>query len=222
MTAPDWRNPKLSGIKRIALWLHEEVTPSGVFTKQQMRNALSTPQKEEQDEQLDRRMRDLRDEGWVISTYREDRSLTQRQLRLVQEGGALWQDGYQSRKGKVPTARQRQTVFAADDYMCRFCGIGAGERYPEDTLRTAKLTVSSGGYGLVTCCDHCRAGRPEIGSADEVLSALAQLSEDERAAFKGWIAAGRRNIDAVTRLWTRYNQLPHEQRQTVEAGLLAS
>lgn len=104
--------------------------PGGAFTKQQMRTALSTPQKEEQDEQLDRRMRDLRPEGWVITTYREDRTLNPNQLRLVTEGGAVWQPGYRSLKQGVPTAKQRQATFAADDYRCRFCGIGAGEPYP--------------------------------------------------------------------------------------------
>lgn len=219
MDTPDWRDTGLSGIKRVALWLHSEVTPGGAFTKQQLRSALSTPVKEEQDEQLDRRMRDLRPEGWVIATYRQDRELSQNQLRLVEEGGAIWTPGYRSRKQKVPTAAERKAAFAADDYRCRLCGIGAGETYPEDAISTATLTISQGTSGLVTCCDRCRAGRPALGSAEELMSQASQLSTDEQHALKKWVSGQRKDVDAPTRLWTRYNQLPPDQRAVFEQGL---
>jgi hypothetical protein len=216
---PDWRDTQLSGIKRVALWLHSEVTPGGTFTKQQMRAALSTPLKDEQDEQLDRRMRDLRPEGWKITTYREDRELTQKELRLVEEGGAIWVPGYQSRRQKVPTAAQRTAAFAADDYRCRFCGIGAGEAYPEDALGTSTLTISQGASGLVTCCDRCRSGRPTLGSAEDLISQACQLSSDDLDSLKKWIREGRREVDAPTRMWTNYNQLPPDQRVEFEEKL---
>ena len=50
-------------------------------------------------EQIDRRMRDLRAEGWVIATYREDRSMSQDELRLVAMGGRVWEEAYHSRSG---------------------------------------------------------------------------------------------------------------------------
>jgi 5-methylcytosine-specific restriction endonuclease McrA len=219
MISPDWRNAKLSGIKRVALWLHSEVKPGGVFTKQQMRAALSTPEKEEQDEQLDRRMRDLRDEGWIIATYREDRSLNSRELSLRVEGGAVWMDGYQSRRPKAVTAKERQAAFAQDDYRCRYCGISAGDSYPEDVLRKAKLTISSGELGLITCCDRCRAGKVEPESAERVLGAARKLGAADRVRLTQWIARGRRSNDPVMDVWTRYNQLPLSQRRVVDAWL---
>ncbi|WP_250000077.1 hypothetical protein [Actinoplanes sp. M2I2] len=219
MTRPDWRNAKLSGIKRIALWLHAEVTADGVFTKQQMRTALSTSEKEEQDEQLDRRMRDLRDEGWVIATNREDKSLALRELRLVREGGAVWQDGYQSRKPKLPTAKERQQTFAADDFVCRFCGIGAGETYPEDALRTAKLTVSRTGPSYVTCCDRCRAAEPQVGTADDVLAATKDLSAEELAVLRRWVLHGRQRRKPLLAIWARYSRLSDSQRRVFASGL---
>ncbi|WP_179854959.1 hypothetical protein [Paractinoplanes atraurantiacus] len=219
MTRLDWRNTSLSGRKRIALWLHTEVRQGGVFTKQQMRTALSTADKEEQDEQLDRRMRDLRDEGWVISTNREDRSLALKELRLVQEGGAVWQDGYQSRKPKVPTAKERAAIFAADDYACRFCGTSAGDTYPEDALRTAKLTLSMGDSGLVTSCDRCRAGTPEVGTTDDILEAASELTAEEQAVLRHWVFQGRRPKSSLTRVWARYNQLSATERRAFAAEL---
>lgn len=219
MGTNDWRNTDLSGIKRVALWLHSEVRTDGVFTKQQMRMALSSAAKQEQDEQLDRRMRDLRAEGWIIATYREDRSLNPRELRLVAEGGPVWVDGYQSRKQKAVTAKERLSVFAADDYLCRYCGIGAGEPYPEDTLRLAKLTISKAQSGLVTCCDRCRAGQIDTESAEQVLEAVRSLDDADRQRLAQWMTRGRRDADAAASIWLRYSRLPASQRWLVEADL---
>jgi hypothetical protein len=63
--------------RRIALYLRTQ--PIGtVFTKEDLRQALGG----NRDENLGRRMRDLRTLGWVIDTYREEPALRPTQHRL--------------------------------------------------------------------------------------------------------------------------------------------
>ena len=75
MDVPDWRTSRTGSKTRVALWLVAEVGAGGTFTKADLRAAFPAI------EQVDRRMRDLRTEGWVIATYREDRSLAADELR---------------------------------------------------------------------------------------------------------------------------------------------
>jgi hypothetical protein len=60
-----------------ALWLAAEVGEGGVFTKEQVRQAFPGIS------QADRRIRDLRDYGWVIHTNTDDASLASGEQRLV-------------------------------------------------------------------------------------------------------------------------------------------
>ena len=135
MPIPDWRASTAGSRIRVALWLASEIGEGGVFTKSQLREAFPNV------EQVDRRMRDLRPEGWKIATYREDRSLEVDELRLIAIGGYVWEPGYQSRASIGLTDQQRQAVLARDGYACIHCGIAGGEQYPDDPVRTAKLTV---------------------------------------------------------------------------------
>lgn len=52
-----------------------------MFTKQQLRNGTGI-----QDENLGRRMRELRECGWVINTYREDSALHPNEHQLITKG----------------------------------------------------------------------------------------------------------------------------------------
>ena len=122
MDVPDWRTSRAGSKVRVALWLIAEVGTGGTFTKADLRAAFPAV------EQVDRRMRDLRAEGWVIATYREDRSLAADELRLVTVGARVWEPGYRPRSRAVP-ARERRAVFSRDGYACRYCGISAGETY---------------------------------------------------------------------------------------------
>src|SRR5437660_369339 len=102
MSVPDWRTSGSGARVRVALWLFSEVGASGTFTKADLREAFPGV------EQIDRRMRDLRPEGWVITTYQEDRSLDVDELRLVEVGGAVWERGYRSRQVRAITSKERQ------------------------------------------------------------------------------------------------------------------
>lgn len=216
---PDWHDSRISGRKRVALWLVSEVGEGGVFTKQLMRAALSSSDKQEQDEQIDRRMRDLRDEGWVISTRREDAGLNLNELRLVTVGGYVWEQGYRSKRAGTPTAKERQTTLAADDYRCRICGVGAGEPYPEDPLRAATLSISRTPGGLVTCCARCLNGEPAQIDYTDLLRRAECLSDSELGELRSWIRAGQRQADALTKIWSAYGRLPQAQRSSFEAEI---
>lgn len=220
MTVPDWRTSTKGTKVRAALWLHAEVGVGGTFTKQQLRDAFPSV------EQVDRRMRDLRPEGWVIATYREDRSLTVDELRLVAEGGRVWEPGYRSRQGAAVSDKQRQEVFAGDNYCCVLCGISAGEAYPDDPLRSAQLTLARNRppgdetAGLRTECDRCRAGSPPNADAAGVTEQIAGLSPDDREQLAGWVRSGSRGPVPLLDAWAAYRRLPLEGRQAVAGTLL--
>lgn len=66
---------------RIAAYL-DTLTLGVVFTKADLRAAVGG----DGEEQFGRRMRDLREYGWVINTYREEEELNPREHRLMRYG----------------------------------------------------------------------------------------------------------------------------------------
>lgn len=220
MTIPDWRTSTAGARVRVALWLQEEVGRGGTFTKAQLRDAFPNV------EQIDRRMRDLRTEGWVITTYREDRSLSVDELRLVEEGGRVWERGYRSRSAQTGvTDKQRQAVFAADGYACVYCGVSGGETYTDEPLRTAKLSVArlpsnEGGTGLVTVCDRCHVAIRE-GHSEEVDLAVAAsaLEREARERLRQWVRRGDRPTQPEEVIWSQYRRAPSAVRKALEEQL---
>src|SRR3954471_10820587 len=117
MSVPDWRTYESGTRVRAALWLMDAVGVGNSFTKAELRAAFPGV------EQIDRRLRDLREDGWVIATYREDRSLDSDELRFVSMGGPVWERSYR-RSGSPPvSAKMRSEVFAADQHTCVVCGV---------------------------------------------------------------------------------------------------
>jgi 5-methylcytosine-specific restriction endonuclease McrA len=193
-----------------------EVGPGIVFTKAALRAAFPTI------EQVDRRMRDLRADGWVIATNRDDVSLSPNELRLVSVGARVWEDGYRP-SSSLPTAAERRAAFARDDYLCRHCGIGAGEPHLDDPLRTAKLVAArvqaSNGEALLTLCDRCFSGRAPTESLESVFIDLRKLQRSELEQLKGWARQGRRSWSQLEVAWARVRRLPASGRDAVEAAL---
>lgn len=218
MTIPDWQTSKAGARVRVALWLHSEVGAGGTFSKADLRNAFPGV------EQIDRRMRDLRPEGWIITTYQEDRSLSADELRLVREGGAVWERGYRSQQSSAITAKERQATMRADDFACVFCGIGGGEPYPDDQLRTARLLVirrsgeDSPVPKLLTVCNRCVAGGIEAGS-DDLLAEIGELTKEQRDRFAAWVQRGSRPRTREEQLWGRYRRLAAAERAVIERHL---
>ena len=221
MTVPDWRTSTAGTRTRVALWLHHEVGVNGTFTKAQLRDAFPAV------EQVDRRMRDLRTEGWVLSTYREDRSLSVDELRLVTEGGAVWERGYRSKAAAGVSDKDRLAIFAADDYTCAYCGVSGGEPYSDDPLRTAKLTLSrvpalEGTVQLRTTCDRCHVAAPGEVFDETALRLLRSLDEGARARLRSWVRKGVRMPTPEEKLWSLYRRLPRDSRAALESALRAN
>lgn len=88
---PDWTNEKMGTKVRAALWLATEVGEGNVYTKDQLKAAFPGAV------QVDRRVRELRDCGWVIATNRDDVSLAPHEARFVQAGERIWEPGVRRR-----------------------------------------------------------------------------------------------------------------------------
>ncbi|MFD0904579.1 hypothetical protein [Actinomadura sediminis] len=222
--APSWTDERLGTKKRVALWLVQEVGVSNVFTKEQLRTAF------EGVSQVDRRMRELRDHEWQIDTNREDPTLDPSEHRFVRQGLPVWEPGVAGRKATDSVgAVQRRAVLMRDNYLCRACGIGNGEAYPDGHGATSQLdiarrsvTLPSGEIKvqLVTECNRCRVGGREAGiDLSAIAMALAQLSPYERKMLSTWMERDARAFNEVEKLWGVYRTLPASARAEVRSML---
>lgn len=214
MNLPDWRTSIAGTRTRVALWLASQIGEGGVFTKAQLREAFPGV------EQIDRRMRDLRQEGWILTTYSQERSLAVDELRLVRIGGHIWEAGYKSNLTSRPSDRQRRETLARDNFSCVFCGIGAGETYSDDPALAGQLSVTwcdaaapRGRY--VTTCKRCRNPLEEIVSGDAVYEAAATLAPDEMRILADWIRVGHRTPRQIDRVWGLLRLLSRGERENL-------
>ncbi|MGH7641944.1 MAG: hypothetical protein ACRENX_02835 [Candidatus Dormibacteria bacterium] len=218
---PDWGTLTAGSKVRVALWLYSEIGPGRSFTKAKMRAAFPGV------EQIDRRMRDLRSEGWVIATSREDGQLGVDELRLVSIGEAIWLPGRRPHRGARLSRSRRRAVLAADLYACTSCGITAGETYPDEASTTGKLlvvrTAASGSAKTAawhTSCERCYAGgQQDEPSLDEVMTAVDALDAGQLQEFTKWVARARRGWRPQDVVWATYQRLSSVQRDAVRAHI---
>ncbi|MGW3337017.1 hypothetical protein ACWDCL_05955 [Streptomyces sp. NPDC001009] len=211
-------------MKRVALWLVSEIGEGEAFTKEELREAFPGVS------QVDRRMRDLRDFGWRIDTNREDAGLDSHEQRFVERGDPVWEPGRATRRSGTAAigAARRREVLQRDSYMCRSCGISAGEIYA-GTYEAAQLDIArreilkpdgTTAIELVTECKRCRIGGREL-TADlgRVLKEAAALSSIEREVLSGWVAADERRFSRLEQIWSDYRSLPEESRTRLREQL---
>lgn len=218
-----WDDPdsKAGTMVRGALWLLQVVGEGGVFTKNQLREAFPGIS------QIDRRIRDLRDYGWVLHSSTEDATLLAEDQRFVKVGVAVW-DPHERRKAalrKGISSKDRQAVLMRDGYMCTLCGIAGAEPYPDDPVMTAVLSVSrrmlrtpdgSETEAFMTECKRCRSGRDESPiDAGAAISAAMELSAGERRRLLRWMERGRRGTTELDRAWAAYLRVPADRRRDV-------
>nr|BFE76825.1 hypothetical protein GCM10020092_101260 [Actinoplanes digitatis] len=73
---------------------------------------------------------------------------------------------------------------------------------------------------LVTECKRCRAGsNGSPARADEVLTAINSLDDDDRRQLQRWIARGRRVLTPLDRAWNTYRRLPPDARDEIRGRL---
>lgn len=227
MSEPAWNDPDLKAgtMVRGALWLKQVVGEGNTFTKQQLKAVFPDAT------QADRRIRDLRDFGWVIHTNTQDATLSAEDQRLVRIGAAVWdkQARAAASKKKTLSEKERQETLANDEYMCRTCGITGGETYPDDPVRSAVLSVANREVAQddgavvampVTQCKRCLSGSRE-GRArlDRVLEAVDRLGPAQTSELAAWVRAGRRHWTDLERAWSGYCALPANARAVVESKL---
>jgi hypothetical protein len=220
---PKWNDPALNaGTKiRTALWLISEVGVGNSFTKEQHRAAFPGIA------QADRRLRDLRTDGWVIHTSSEDVSLNSEEQRFVSIGAAVWNRGAQKKADNVLTAKMRREAFAESDHQCRVCGIAGGEKYPDAPHMSAVLSVSRRAVtfpdgqvktAFISECKLCRSGsRVETHDLSSLLDEFEDLSASDQSLFLQWANQGRRS--RLDRVWMGYRRLPEDVQKEVRKKL---
>ncbi|TDD47905.1 hypothetical protein [Saccharopolyspora elongata] len=226
MTLPSWRDTSLGSMIRAALWLESKVGEGNVFTKNQLREAFPDVS------QIDRRLRDLRAYDWQIDTRREDPSLRLEEQRYAKKGIEVWGPERAKAKPKASlTAAQRAKVMSDDNFLCRSCGVAAGDYY-EDGVSTAQLDVArkqvklvdgTTEVQLVTECNRCRiGGRGKVVDLGVVIRDVTALEPLERKIFVGWLKRDRRSFSALEKLWATFRALPEEARAEIKRDVLGS
>jgi hypothetical protein len=134
---------------------------------------------------------------------------------------------------KAITKTVRQKIFESDSYRCLICGIGAGETYPDQPTKKARLTLGhfvadslrgpNDAANLRTECSRCNEPAKEVvarsESAAEILPKIRSLSKAEKIRLFSWIEKGQRDRDSVDRLFDQYRSLPSSQREEIRANL---
>jgi hypothetical protein len=228
---PDWRSPALGTRVRVALWLAGEVGENGKFTKTDLRTAFPGVS------QIDRRMRDLRQAGWEIATYREHADLGPEEQRLVKIGSPVWEPRHRAAGLGLLTNSVRRQVLDRDHNRCVRCGIGAGETYPDSSSTTARLVVhhfvplgQAGGKdtidNLATECTRCADGarQPMTPSPAEVWQRVEELPPRDRVRVLAWLVRGKRDFSPAEQAFADARRLPPDERQALVnrlAGLVA-
>jgi hypothetical protein len=185
MSVPDWRTSSKGTRVRVALWLLQEVGEGNSFTKADLRGAFPGV------EQVDRRMRDLRPQGWEIHTNQQDPTLAPDELRLVHTGTPVWEVGRSDPSiPRGPGRSERQAVLRRDDYTCQVCGVGSAEAYPDDpTDRAVLLVVVAPAGGLLTACRRCRTDVDSLAAT--WAQHVASLTDRDRQLIAAELASGR-------------------------------
>jgi len=186
--------------KKIASYLWFNVEIGSTFTMADVRKAVGI----EEQTQSDRRLRELREQGWVITGYKDDSSLPMNTYRLEKRGQRIWLGEKLDRD--VISNRLRREVFNRDHNTCVICGIYAGDEYPDLLGQTARMTVGhripnqrlgeATLENLQTECSRCNEtirnllDNPEI--IEDVMPALDELSIEEISELHNWLTAGHR------------------------------
>jgi len=221
---PRWNDPNLKAGTRIrtALWLLSEVGAGNTFTKEQHRAAFPGVA------QADRRLRDLRDWGWVIHTSAQDAALNQDEQRFVAAGAPVWERGVEKTIEEVTlTSKQRMAVLAENDYQCALCGISGGECYPDAPHMTAVLGVSRRSVTdlegqsetlFLPECKRCRSGKAEDSCDIPLfLDKISRLGPSDQAMFAQWVKDGRQG--ALDQFWSEFRRMPSRVRDQIRKRL---
>ncbi|WP_416982738.1 hypothetical protein [Streptomyces sp. T028] len=227
MPLPAWNDPELKAgtMVRGALWLVQVIGEGNTFNKEQIREAFPGIS------QADRRIRGLREYGWVLLTNTEDARLTSEDQRFERAGVPVWNPAARRAASpqKTVSNKEKQAILARDHYMCTICGISGGESYHDDSNQTAVLSVTqrktvlldgSEETLLATECKRCRSGSGgSTARADEAMAEIRSLDPGDRRRLIRWMERGRRGTTPLERAWNTYRRLPADARDELRSAL---
>ena len=219
---------KLGAEPKLAAWLYWNVDLGHTFTMRDVRTAIDSD-----DEHVNRRLRKLREYGWVIPSGQDDASLRPTEYRLDQVGWWPGQGRRPNTKGSVSN-RVKAEVIARDGSRCVLCGIGAAEAYPREPGSRAVLTVGHrvpkalGGSDLSenlrTECSRCNEPRREstgtVESYAQVFADVRRLGVSDKRVLLSWLQTGERIRNTLDTTYDRARILSSGDREKLVHELL--
>ncbi|TDK26590.1 HNH endonuclease [Arthrobacter crusticola] len=181
--------------------------------------------------QADRRMRDLREMGWVIDNYKMNPTLKPDEY-LLKKIGTRIHEGQPRPKSvrRSVTGPKRRRILERDGHTCQVCGVRAGMDYPGEPGRKAVLTIghiipnSRGGSDdesnlraeCTRCGDQARDITMDPPSAASIFTRAQHVGGlKEKKRLYGWMAAGHRTLDDTEAVFNDWARLPRAQRLEV-------
>ncbi|MGZ9829490.1 hypothetical protein ACXYTP_21475 [Tsukamurella ocularis] len=237
-TAPDgrpwwlpryWEGTKrnMGGVRRAAAFLYFEMDLGKKFTMRDIRAAIGDEGVPNDDAELARRLRELREVGWRIDSYKDRADLKPAEYIVVTKGAKVWLGG--SLKPQKPSNKLRREVLDRDG-RCVKCGALANEPYPGEPDTRARLTIGHRIAGnrltrdisadeVEAQCARCnetagdRHTDPE--NLGEVLPEVGNLGRKDAATLLDWLEHDRRLQSTLDRLHARVRRLSPSERAVV-------
>ncbi|WP_431043068.1 HNH endonuclease [Streptomyces sp. P1-3] len=216
--------------RRLAAWLWFNKEIGDTFTMNELRDALG-PSIVGKSEHLNRRLRTLRAVGWVLPSCKDDGSLKPDEYRVEIKGVRYWlEEDRKAHKPFAPSARTRRLVIDRDGGRCVVCGIAAGESYPGEPDKKARLTI---GHRIPqerlraraaaddtdnwrTECARCnetvRDEVPDPRQYDEVIAQVRRLGRENKRTLLSWMQRGERTRSELDRIYDQARILTHDER----------
>ena len=201
--------------KRIAAYLWFNVKVGETFTMAEVRKATHT----EQQTQSDRRLRELRVQGWGITSYKDDGALSMNTYCLEKRGQRLWLGDRIERD--VLSNKLRRQILDRDNSTCVVCGVAAGDEYSDLPGTKARMTIGhrvpNQRLGEATLdnlqleCSRCNEtirnllNDPE--TLEDIIPSIRVLSREQLTQLQRWLANGRREQTDVDIVYARARRL---------------
>ncbi|GLY86468.1 HNH endonuclease [Actinoallomurus iriomotensis] len=214
--------------RKIAAWLTFHVDEGTTFTMRTLRQALGEGTVPNDKEQLNRRLRKLRQrDGWIIPSNTDDRTLPVGTYRLEKKG---WHPGLGEREKEEGISNgKRRRVIERDGRRCVVCGVGSGEPYVGEPDSKAVMTVGHriprdrGGSleldNLQTECKRCNETvRHELGNPESLVELRPDVKKLRTLDLKillSWLNEGKRIRSQVDAVYDRTRKLSHAERATL-------
>ncbi|WP_435157138.1 HNH endonuclease [Amycolatopsis sacchari] len=233
--SPGAKKAKFGAERRIAAWLAYHKAVGDTFTTSELRAELGEDDVPNDQEHFQRRLRELRKDGWDIPSVKYDRNLEVGFYRVDKLG---WHPGLgtpRPKKQSVVDAVTARKVFDRDGRRCKGCGVGHGEPHPRNNNKPAVMTVGHvkagifGGPGdlsnLRTECTICneplRSDAMEPPSIDEMSSAMRNLRAGELRDIATWIEAGYRVRSRADEFYDNFRAMAPGDQERIAAALMA-